>query len=504
MDIKTGKILTFEPGAAEKELRAALRNEMIGQEEAIERAVRVIMDACAADGKFRNPVKPAGVFFLLGPTGVGKTYLVKVLAQIFFGSQEALTRIDCSEFQEKHEISRLIGAPAGYLGHDQEPYLSQWNVDKWGHAAYMATSKGHKAMRLAQASLEKADEVISVTEDKVTELEEAIRDGSERLDEKSPDYEKKNKALERLIQEKEQLSRQLAVLKKEKDTFSNLYGQLLAKHGYRPGAYPSIILFDEIEKAHPALFTLMLQILDEARVSIHSKLKDDHGNKILEPVTLFHNSLIFLTSNLAQAEIVKTLKGNASIGFGAAAEVSHEITRKTIREMVIERLEDTRFSRLPQEFLGRIGKENIIVFDNLTRAQIREGLDRLLIPRLINRFNAALPIILNISEEARERLVDMAYEKDNRVFGMRAMESIFVKHIQESLALLATKTEEEGGIIAGDIVTIDVSETSAEKNFVFYLADRLSAQAKAKLLPAPSGDASGHRIIRPFRILKKK
>ncbi|MDP1709464.1 MAG: AAA family ATPase [Candidatus Komeilibacteria bacterium] len=144
------RILTFEPGATELELRQALQGDVIGQEEAIERAVRLLMKSSAADGRLRDPMKPAGNLFFLGPTGVGKTYLVKVMAKHFFGSPEAITRIDCQEFQQEHQIARLIGAPDGYLGNDKEPYLTQWKIDRPGFEAWAAGSKGYRQLQGAE------------------------------------------------------------------------------------------------------------------------------------------------------------------------------------------------------------------------------------------------------------------------------------------------------------------------------------------------------------------
>lgn len=523
MSSENKRILTFEPGATELELRKALQSEVIGQEEAIERAVRLLMKSSAADGRLRDPTKPAGNLFFLGPTGVGKTYLVKVLAKRFFGSPEAITRIDCQEFQQEHQIARLIGAPDGYLGNDKEPYLTQWQIDRPGYEAWAANSKGYRQLQGASVRLEQLEVEIEEARSETKELSaeagamnHRAEELKKKIEENAPNHkeelERCIKGIEDLIKKLKEQKKRLDDLEREQKTLKQMHGQLLSRYGYRPGAYPAIVLFDEIEKAHPALFKLILSIIDEARLTLLSQTEDKLGNKKFERETFFHNALICFTSNLAQDEIAKTLRGNTSIGFGRpASNAKSGDLHRNICEMVLERLEDTNYSRLPPEFLARIGRENIVVFHNLTRAQVREGLDRILVPRLLDRYNASLPIVLEITEPAREYLVESAQEKDNRMFGMRSMESVFGKYVEESLAALTAKTPAEGGIIAGDMITIDlVLDGDGGKRLEFYRAERTAGQQKEaeriknQLKIAPPGTSSGPRVVRPFQLLLKK
>ncbi|MEK7508799.1 MAG: AAA family ATPase [Patescibacteria group bacterium] len=523
MDSKKKYILDFSPGETELKLREAFRRDIIGQEEAIERVVGLIMKSSAVEGRLRDPMKPAGTLFFLGPTGVGKTYLVKVMAKHLFGSPEAITRIDCQEFQHEHEIARLIGAPDGYLGNDKEPYLTQWKIDRPGFEAWAANSKGYRqlqgaSVRLDQLEVEiaearsEAEELSSEAETRNSQAEELKKKIRENALNHKEDSERCIKEMGDLIKRFKDQKKRLDDLEKEQEIVKQMRGQLLVRHGYRPGAYPAIVLFDEIEKAHPALFKLILSIIDEARLTLLSQTEDKRGNKKFERETLFHNAIICFTSNLAQDEIAKTLKGNTSIGFGRSATgTKHGDLHKNICEMVLARLEDTNYSRLPPEFLARIGRENIIVFHNLNRAHIREGLDRVIISRVLERYNAALPITLEITESAREWLVDRSQEKDNKMFGMRSLESVFGKSIEESLAKLASKSSAEGGIIAGDMITIDlVPDGAGGKKLEFCRAERVASQLAAaeriknQLQIAPPGTPSGPRIVRPFQLLKKK
>src|SRR3989344_6781355 len=330
-----------KPGKSEEGLKTAFRELMVSQDRAIDHLVRKLMYANSLDGRLRNHRKPAGSFMYLGPTGVGKTRLVEVLAHLLFGSYDAMIKIDCSELQERHEISRLIGAPPGYVGYDKEPWLSQRRLDYWGY-------------------------VTEQTDPEVADRIQKLHDRIEAIHARVKEFEAKSGAKQGAkMAAGEKPPPELAQLKEELDSFGKAYADLTRKHNYRPGAYPAILLFDEIEKANRSLFDLLLQVHDKANLTLHGTTPDGNNR------VFFHNTLIFYTSNLAQSQIRRMLR-NSGIGF-APVSVSDNDLEQQIYTTALGQMEKF-FS---PEFLGRIGKENIIVFSPLTRSDIREGLDRI-------------------------------------------------------------------------------------------------------------------------------
>src|SRR3989344_1987274 len=421
-----------KPGKSEEGLKTAFRELMVSQDRAIDHLVRKLMYANSLDGRLRNHRKPAGSFMYLGPTGVGKTRLVEVLAHLLFGSYDAMVKIDCSELQERHEISRLIGAPPGYTGCDDEPWLSQRRLDYWGFRAEQ-------------------------TDPELVEQLESLRSQVESLNSQAVTFEKKH-GVEHGKKITGGTSPELKDLKKQASDIGINYSRLVTQHGYRPGAYPAILLFDEIEKANKSLFELLHQVHDKANLTLHGTTPDGNNR------VFFHNTLIFYTSNLAQSQIRRMLR-NSGIGF-APVSVSDNDLEQQIYKTALGQMEKF-FS---PEFLGRIGKENIIVFSPLTRSDIREGLDRIVIPNFTARLTGTFPISLTITERAREFLVDESFDSKNKAFGMRAAEGAFLKRVEENLIALIQKPAEEGGIVAGDDVLIDVMDGKLE----------FSAQSRSK------------------------
>ncbi|PPK04328.1 ATP-dependent Clp protease ATP-binding subunit, partial [Staphylococcus aureus] len=211
-------------------LEEILHNRVIGQSDAVSSISKAVRRARAG---LKDPKRPIGSFIFLGPTGVGKTELAKALAEAMFGEEDAMIRVDMSEFMEKHSVSRMVGSPPGYVGHD---------------------------------------------------------DG----------------------------------------------GQLTEKVRRKPY---SVILFDEIEKAHPDVFNILLQVLDDGR------LTDSKGRTVD-----FRNTVIIMTSNVGAQEI----KDNNFVGFGGqTAAQDYETIRKTMM--------DELKKQFRPEFLNRI--DDIIVFN---------------------------------------------------------------------------------------------------------------------------------------------
>ena len=254
-----------------------LRHKIIGQDKAVETVVRAIQRSRLG---LRDPKRPIGTFFFLGPTGVGKTYLTQCLAEEMFGSKDAMIRFDMSEYMEKHAVSLMVGAPPGYVGHED----------------------GGK-------------------------LTEAVR-----------------------------------------------------RKPY------SIILFDEIEKAHPDIFNILLQVMDEGR------LTDRQGHSVD-----FRNTIIVLTSNVGTRQLQEFGGG---VGFS-----SGEMDQKETNKMLLKALQ----KQFPPEFVNRI--DNVITFEPLNRETIGQ-IVRIEISLLQQRLKAQ-GHILSVGAEAIDQLVERSYDRKN-------------------------------------------------------------------------------------------
>jgi ATP-dependent Clp protease ATP-binding subunit ClpC len=301
-------------------LEDILHERLIGQNEAVGAVSRAIRRARVG---LKNPDRPIASFIFSGPTGVGKTELTKALATYFFGSEEAMIRLDMSEYMERHTVSKLIGSPPGFVGYDEGGQLT-----------------------------------------------EAVR--------------------------------------------------------RRPY---TVVLFDEIEKAHPDVFNLLLQILEDGR------LTDAKGRTVS-----FKNTLIIMTSNVGSKVIEK---GGGGLGFewGAASEADQQYNR--IKNLVHEELK--QYFR--PEFLNRL--DEIIVFRQLLKSevkQIAEILLRDLLARLMER-----DITLTVSEGFKDHLVNVGFDPK---YGARPLRRALMNLLEDALAeaLLA------GTIKDGDRAFIDVDQ----------------------------------------------
>ena len=293
-----------------------LHQRVIGQDEAVGAVARAIR---RSRSPLKDPRRPGGSFIFLGPSGVGKTELAKSLAEFLFGSEEALITFDMSEFMEKFAVSKLVGAPPGYVGYDEGG-----------------------------------------------ELTKAVR--------------------------------------------------------RRPY---SVVLFDEIEKAHPDVFNLLLQILDEGR------LTDGQGRKVD-----FSNTVIIMTSNVGAREIAKP----GTMGFGAG---SGQLSDKEIKSRVMGELK--RLFR--PEFLNRV--DEIVVFKALSKDQIR-GIVDLMVRELRNRL-IGQGMSIELTDAAKDLL---AKEGTDPVYGARPLRRAIQTHVEDPLAEQLL----EGTWKAGDIVLVDVGE----------------------------------------------
>ena len=292
-------------------LEDELHKRVIGQDEAVGIVSRAIRRARAG---LKDPKRPIGTFIFLGPTGVGKTELTKAIAEAMFDDENNIIRLDMSEFMEPHSVAKLIGAPPGYIGHD---------------------------------------------------------DG----------------------------------------------GQLTKQVQRKPY---SVVLFDEIEKAHPDVFNILLQMLDEGR------LTDSQGTTVS-----FKNTIIILTSNVGVAEIASQNK----LGFGDIEEEN-----KNMREKLLDALK----RKFKPEFLNRI--DAVVVFEHLSNDEIRK-IAKIMIDAL-NKKLQPKGILLSFTKRAIDEIVKLGYDRN---YGARPLRRVIEQQIEDKLA------EEmlSGNVMDGDALTVD-------------------------------------------------
>lgn len=298
-------------------LEEELHKRVIGQEEAIRAISQAVRRARAG---LKDPKRPIGSFIFLGPTGVGKTELAKALANSLFGEDEAMIRIDMSEYMERHAVSRLVGAPPGYVGYDEA-------------------------------------------------------------------------------------------------------GQLTEQVRRRPY---SVILFDEIEKAHPEVFNILLQVLEDGR------LTDSKGRTVD-----FRNTVVIMTSNVGAHQIQR----EAGIGFRISDDERDQYT--AMKEKVLEELKRT----FRPEFLNRI--DEIIVFHALNKDHIAKIVDIML--KDLSGQLTERDIKLELTDAAKEKLVEEGYDQD---FGARPLRRAIQRLIENPLAEEILK----GKFADGSTVRVDVED----------------------------------------------
>ena len=311
--------------AAESErlikMEEALHKNVIGQEEAIETVSKAVRRARSG---LKNPKRPTGAFIFLGPTGVGKTYIVKKLAEFLFGSEDSMIRLDMSEFMERHAVARLVGAPPGYIGYDEGGQLT-----------------------------------------------EAVR-----------------------------------------------------RKSY------SVILLDEIEKANPEVFNILLQIFDDGH------LTDSKGRKVD-----FRNTIIVMTSNIGS----DLIRQDRSLGFNARTEGSQdeEVAYNRMKDNVLDEVK--HFFR--PEFLNRI--DGTVVFHALSRDHMEDIVNILMQEVASNLLEKG--ISLEVTDPAREWLAEEGYDP---TFGARPLRRLIQDTVEDKLsdALLA------GEIGPADTAIVDIHE----------------------------------------------
>ena len=285
-----------------------LHKRVIGQDEGVTKVTEAIIRSKAG---IKDPTKPIGSFLFLGPTGVGKTELAKALAAALFDDENNMVRIDMSEYMEKYSVSRLIGAPPGYVGYDEGGQLT-----------------------------------------------EAVR-----------------------------------------------------RKPY------SVVLFDEIEKAHPDVFNVLLQVLDDGRIT------DSQGRTVD-----FKNTILIMTSNIGAQYLLDGIEENGEI-------------KQESQDMVMNELR----GHFRPEFLNRL--DEIIMFKPLTKGNIG-GIINLIIDDL-NRRLADKELTIELTDEAKHFIIENGYDP---VYGARPLK----RYIQKYVETLAAKLILAGDLDSGDTIVIDV------------------------------------------------
>ena len=334
--IPVSKLTEKESKRLEK-LETELHKRVVGQEEAVSAVAKAIKRSRVG---LKDPRRPIGTFLFLGPTGVGKTELSKALADVVFGSEDALIRVDMSEYMEKHSVTKLIGSPPGYVGFEEGGQLS-----------------------------------------------EKVR--------------------------------------------TNPY---------------SVILFDEIEKAHSDVFNILLQVLDDGHIT------DSQGRKVD-----FKNTIIIMTSNTGAQRIIDPKQ----LGFVTVQDDNKE--HEDMKKNVMDELKRT----FKPEFLNRI--DDTIVFHALSEKNVRD-IAGLMLKELKNRVQAQMDIELKFTDNMKKYIFEKGYDKK---YGARPLRRAIQTYVEDELAeaILA------GGVHKGEVVTVTVKKIKGENGSV---TEKVSLTAKQR------------------------
>ena len=329
--------LTEKESKKLERLESELHKRVVGQEEAVTAVSRAIKRSRVG---LKDPKRPMGSFLFLGPTGVGKTELSKALADIVFGSEDALIRVDMSEYMEKHSVSKMIGSPPGYVGFEEGGQLS-----------------------------------------------EKVR--------------------------------------------TNPY---------------SVVLFDEIEKAHSDVFNILLQVLDDGHIT------DSQGRKVD-----FKNTIILMTSNTGAQGIVDPKQ----LGFVTVSDETKE--HEKMKSNVMDELKRT----FKPEFLNRI--DDIIVFHALSEANVKD-ITGLMLKELKNRVQTQMDIELKFTDHAKKYIFEKGYDKK---YGARPLKRAIQTYVEDELAEAILR----GDVKKGDTVTVS---TKKKKETDGKTTEKISLTAKQK------------------------
>jgi len=337
--------ITEEETSRLLKMEAALHERIVGQNEAIVAISKAVRRARAG---LKDPKRPIGSFIFLGPTGVGKSELTKALATFMFGSEEALVQLDMSEFMERHTVSRLVGAPPGYVGYEDAGQLT-----------------------------------------------EALR--------------------------------------------------------RRPY---SIVVFDEIEKAHPEAHNMLLQIMEEGHLS------DARGKKVN-----FQNAIIVMTSNIG-ADLIKR---RTSMGFALNRDEAQ--TEEQSYEDMYRTLTDELKRVFRPEFINRV--DGIVVFRALSKAEISQIVD-LEVDKVARRLEEH-HLKLSLTPEARDLLATLGYDPD---MGARPLRRVIQAKVEDTIS---------DGVLSGKFRDGEIVRIEVRDNEIVLLSEteEVKAEPEAEVLPIP-------------------
>ncbi|MHB1574948.1 MAG: ATP-dependent Clp protease ATP-binding subunit [Candidatus Dormibacteria bacterium] len=336
------------------EMEAEIHRRLVGQEEAVKVICQAVRRSRAG---LKDPKRPIGSFIFLGPTGVGKTELARSLAAFLFDSEDALIRLDMSEFAERHSTARLVGSPPGYVGYDEGGQLT-----------------------------------------------EAVR--------------------------------------------------------RRPY---SVVLFDEIEKAHPDFFNILLQILEDGRLT-------DAKGKVVN----FANTIVIMTSNLG----IQGVGTNLSMGFQPSVPNASGEDREHAK--MRERITDELKKSFRPEFLNRV--DSVVVFHRLRPQETRQIVDLMLLRTRDHLKRQGLSLL--VTEEAKDKLVEIGFDK---VYGARPLRRAIQTEIEDPLSEALLQTQ----FSLGDLVTIDVEDGKIRTHVVPGPPPPEEPPAPAKLASAAEPAGAG-------------
>lgn len=451
--LKFRKLNFNEPSPENKLILDVCRHYVRGQD----RALEYIVDALEVfNAGMRNPEKPIFTLLFLGPSGVGKTRVSEVLSKCLFGDFNGFTKIRCAEYSYGHEVSRLTGAPPGYIGHiknDREnPWaeqrsllLSQFNIDKFDLIHKLRTGKLMETLALAHVRYQ------AIRFRHKADLEKQY----EELRQKFNSDKKIKKALDELRKNISRVERSL----RENDEYYTWLAEFIKKHGaeslpfetlidiYEKCAetmkFNSIILFDEIEKAHEDFHRHLLEIMDRGVLGVGSG------------TTSFRNSFIFLTSNVGNKEMMRILSGSGgedSMGFQMRASNLSAVEDFKEKDQKIFKVANTAAENFfAPEFLGRIDK--IVVFRLLDRATMSEIFDLEL--DTFNQRNltqGTLGIVIIFTETAKNYVLDGAMKYKS--YGARMIEKKLDRILKVGLARLMNQKEKS--LVPGDVLWVDL------------------------------------------------
>lgn len=423
-----------------------LKEKIKGQD----RALEYITDAWEVyKAGLRNPEKPIFIGLLIGPSGVGKTLVSEILAESLFGQRSAFTKIRCSEYTHGHEVSKLTGAPPGYIGHTDNPLdlmLSQFNLDKFDFCHQLQTGKLMKTFE--NSVLKKTADFLTWKKDwekRIVELTDSNKDDSATKREIA-DLNKRIRLADKAIEVKMEFLFRLEKYLKDGGNVDELDQEILLDlyaDYFKINHFISIVLFDEVEKAHSEFHKHLLEIMDRGTLGVG------------KGITSFRNSFIFMTANVGSKEIARILgAGNGGLCFEPrelkTVETSDDVD-KQIYKIALEAAED----EFKPEFLGRIDK--IVVFRPLNRETIKEIIDLEISKIHQNLVQSELPIILHFTETAKNHLLEESAKYLQ--YGARMVE----KKLDRILKTALSRAKNNKMIEAGDVIWVDF----VDDEFVF-------------------------------------